>query len=78
MKIPQEIFLLSKNDIFYKKTSEIKVPRVVKWTQNPIVLFAKLRSPLQNQIVLFAKVAKIANFHFSNFLMNKSTGILAK
>ena len=36
--------------------------RVVKWAQNPIVLFAKLRSPFQNQIVLFAKLRK-SQFH---------------
>ena len=43
--------------------------RVIKWAQNPIVLFAKLRSPFQDQIVFeFAKttisqIAKIANRH---------------
>ena len=37
-------------------------PRVVKWAENQIVLFAKLRTSFQIQIVLVAKLRS----HFQN------------
>ena len=46
---------LLRNISFLRTISKVR-PRVVKSSQKPIALFAKLRTPFETQIVLFAKL----------------------
>ena len=61
------------------------ITRVVKWAQNPIVLFAKLRKPQFHKLRKLRKLriaicvfCEIASFYFAIFYLNESAGIRTK